>query len=236
MIFDAHRCLLITGHSWLMQAVGFGLCLALILRGASLFGVLELPWRRIAVLSTMLGLYIFTPPPDQWLAQMRCDGTLAFPVIELVQATGRGIVIGLQLRVHLLLIETLTASFESHLQLNSPSGPTAQGAFSALALSLWASHWWLYEGEALILLTETHLELSSSLIGGLLDSFLHALEHALWVAGSALLIIVAAELAFGFLQRGFPQLSLWQLTLPLRMVLALHILRSVLLQPFQQVV
>lgn len=216
--------------SWALQVLAFALPLALTMRGASLFGVLELPWRRLAIVSTLLGGLILTPPLDGLLLQL-ADPAPRFMPLTLVEASVHGLLFGLKIRMGLLVLECIANALESHLQLSPQGGPSPLGAFGTLTLSLWASEWWRAGGAPFRALTEPQPALTIDALTAVVGQLFVALNQAMSFTATALLALVAAELALGFVQRAFPQLAMWQLTLPLRLVLALQLLRVLLQRP-----
>ena len=216
--------------AWAMQVLAFALPLTLILRGATLFGVLELPWRRLAITSSILGGLILTPPLDGLLLQL-ADPAPAFVPLTILDAGIHGLLFGLKVRMGMLVLECIANALESHLQLSPQGGPSPLGAFGTLTLSLWASAWWREAGATLRALTEPQPALSVDMLHALLAQLFGALNQALTFTATAVLAIVAAELGLGFIQRAFPQRAIWQLTLPLRLVIALQLLRVLLQRP-----
>lgn len=216
--------------AWALQVLAFALPLALTMRGASLFGVLELPWRRLAIVSTLLGGLILTPPLDGILLQLT-DPAPSFMPLTIFDAGMHGLLFGLKIRMGLLVLECIANALESHLQLAPQGGPSPLGAFGTLTLSLWASAWWRDAGAPLRALTEPRPTLDVDALYALVAQLFVALNQALSFTATAVLAIVAAELGLGFIQRAFPQLTMWQLTLPLRLVIALQLLRVLLQRP-----
>lgn len=226
------QCLLTNVESLVLQVLAFACPFALVLRSAALLGPVQLPWRFLAGLSGAFAVMLTLPPSPAWEGLALCDALPKIGWEALAHAAIRGLLLALQIRCSLLLIESIAGALEAHLQLSQTSSAGSGGALSALTLSVWANEWWLAHSHTLLTtLQNPNAPEASIRLDDLLLQLLEALAHSLGFAAMALLVLVFAELGLGFIQRAFPQLAAWQLTLPLRLVLSLQIMRLILSRP-----
>ena len=216
----------------MLRVLACALPLALAFRGAALFGPLTIPWRHLAGMSGMLACLMILPSADGLYALWLCEEPEAHGVITLLDAGWRGVLLGLSIRCSLLVIESIASALEAHMQMSQGDGARPGGAISAMTLSLWAAQWWFAHGHELLAATQAGASTGEVLSAEtVVTALLSALSIALGFAAMALFVLVVAELGLGLLQRAFPQLAAWQLTLPLRLVLALQVMRWVLQRP-----
>lgn len=225
-------CLLTSVEALFLRVLACALPLALALRGASLFGPITIPWRQLAGLSAALACLMILPSTEGLLELWQCSVPTLNGGLAILEAGWRGVLLGLSIRCSLLVIESIASTLESHMQLSQGDGVRPGGAISAMTLSLWAAQWWFAHGHELLEATRVGSSTGEVLRAEtVLPALLTALTVALGFSAMALLVLITAELGLGLLQRAFPQLAAWQLTLPLRLVLALQVMRWVLQRP-----
>lgn len=209
--------------NWVMLGFLQATPLIIVLRNAGVLGALQLPNSTLTLLAISLSLLILHPEH----LELTCESN-GIPPWLLIKVAMDGILFAFVIRQGIFVMEALAGLLESQLQITSDSPRSSTGgALTTLALALFAANWWRQPEFHLAIFNDAPRALIWALA---LESGFDALHRALRLVVLAGGIHLFAEIGVGSLQRAIPNLVNWQFSLPIRVVLGLHIFRIALLR------